>query len=342
MLITASLCVPYIFTFMESIAHSLFRNRKGPSVFDIITIFIIEGIHTFGLCLLVFRVLPSCDVIRALLLMNCVCIVPGICKMIFARNNAGPVGKVIIIFIDFIALVSQVSVFFVVMGTQYTAFIEKANYVPPAPTVDTKSSIDGSDPFSVAESSRLYGDNPNSSEKPTWKGSWEMPFSILFTSIIWWENYVDRDIRLGFIKLPFATYKRHLQSVRSKANIGASLWKIALTITFSVVMLPSKKFDNAFVRFPPSIDDIAPAPGIVPNSGREDFNGFDNMGNMDGDVFAAHKFFKRDVTKPLTNTLSTIISENLMTVPNNVWNPVTTPNLFDFIAVKVSIIIKIV
>lgn len=38
MLITAALCIPYIFIFMESIAHSLFRNRKGPTVVDIITV----------------------------------------------------------------------------------------------------------------------------------------------------------------------------------------------------------------------------------------------------------------------------------------------------------------
>ena len=38
MLITAAMCIPYIFIFMESIAHSLFRNRKGPTVFDIMVV----------------------------------------------------------------------------------------------------------------------------------------------------------------------------------------------------------------------------------------------------------------------------------------------------------------
>lgn len=36
MLITGAICIPYIFIFMEAISHSLFRNRKGPSVFDIL------------------------------------------------------------------------------------------------------------------------------------------------------------------------------------------------------------------------------------------------------------------------------------------------------------------
>ncbi len=38
MLLTAIVCVPYLFTFMESIAHSLFRNRKGPSFTNIIVV----------------------------------------------------------------------------------------------------------------------------------------------------------------------------------------------------------------------------------------------------------------------------------------------------------------
>ena len=38
MLITATMCIPYIFVFMQSIAHSLFRNRKGPSVLDILIV----------------------------------------------------------------------------------------------------------------------------------------------------------------------------------------------------------------------------------------------------------------------------------------------------------------
>lgn len=149
MLITAAMCIPYIFTFMESIAHSLFRNRKGPSIFDIMMVFMIEGVHSFGLCLLVFRVLPSCDVIRAVLLMNCLCIVPGFCKIIFSKNGAGPVGKALIVMVDFLALVAQATVFFVISGTEYTAFIEKSLYVStPAPSAggDAKP-VDIMDPF---------------------------------------------------------------------------------------------------------------------------------------------------------------------------------------------------
>ena len=262
--------------------------------------------------------------------------------MIFSKNSAGPVGKALIVMIDFLALAAQATVFFVIMGTQYTAFIEKALYVT-TPAYNEPKPVDinfGGDPFS--ESQRQTGDLPNggatdfaSREKPTWKGSWEAPFALLFTSISWWENYVDRDIKLGFINMPLASYKRHLQSVRSKANIGASLWKIALTITFSVILLPSKKFDNAFVKIPtyPDLTTMA-TPAGMPSNGEPmvDFGGFDN--NMDR--------MKRDILETSTIPLVSVAMnlEQLLTVPNNAWNNPTTPNLFDFTAVKVIFLIK--
>lgn len=352
----------------------------------------IEGVHSFGLCLLVFRVLPSCDVIRAALLMNCLCIVPGFCKIIFSKNGAGPVGKALIVMVDFLALVAQATVFFVISGTEYTAFIEKSLYVStPAPNTgsDTKP-VDIADPFSgsiftffvtfiiffclnkvsinkflnyiiliyifncefnqfnlISESSRQLGNEPT--EKAVWKGSWEAPFALMFTSIIWWENYVDRDIKFGCINMPLASYKRHLQSVRSKVNIGASLWKIALTISFSLIMLPSKKFENAFVKLPASYIESTSVTTSMPGGaggagGDIDFGGFDNA-DMEAQGSAAallggggHKLNKRDAL--LTTTMTMISNamnlESVLTVPNNAWNAPTTPNLFDFIAVKVS------
>lgn len=170
----------------------------------------------------------------------------------------------------------------------------------------------------------------------------------MFTSIIWWENYVDRDIKFGCINMPLASYKRHLQSVRSKVNIGASLWKIALTISFSLIMLPAKKFENAFVKLPASYIEgsaTTPMPGGAGGSGGGDidFGGFDNA-DMEAQSAAAalvaggdHKLSKRDLlTTTMTMVSNAMNLESLLTVPNNAWNAPTTPNLFDFIAVKVS------
>ena len=261
--------------------------------------------------------------------MNCLCIVPGLCKILFSKNGAGAVGKAMIVFIDFIALVAQCTVFFVITGTEYTAFIQKSMYMTtPAPSNDVHP-VDIDDQF--GDSMRQMAD-----EKPVWKGSWEAPFALIFTSIAWWENYVDRDIKLGCINMPFATYKRHLQSVRSKVNIGASLWKIALTITFSFIMLPAKNFDNAFVKIPQAVSSGAGS--VSPPSGDSnfDFGGIDV--NYDSDALVGHHLKKRNLDQAFMTTTNMIPIamhlESVLTVPNNAWNNPTTPNLFDFIAVK--------
>lgn len=312
MLITAAICIPYIFVFMESIAHSLFRNRKGPSVLDILIVFFLEGIHTFGLSLLVFRVLPSCDVVRAILLMNCLCLIPGILKMVFSKSYTGTVGKALIVMIDFLAVIAQLSVFFVIMGTEYTSFIQKAESTTNTGLPD----ISIGNPFGDSER-LMVGEQP----KPTWKGSWEAPIALLFTSIAWWENYVDRDIKLLCFKIPFASYKRHLQSVRSKANIGASLWKIALTITFSIVMLPSGKFDNAFVNIPQLPD--APIVTMPPV--------FQSEPLSDQRVHIMNKRQADFIASTVPSVLSSVALglESVLTVPNNAFNNPTTPNPYD-------------
>jgi hypothetical protein len=357
MLITAAMCIPYIFIFMESIANSLFRNRKGPSIIDVMIVFLVEGLHSFGLCLLVFRVLPSCDVIRAVLLMNCVCIVPGFCKMIFAKNSAGPVGKILIFLLDLLALICQITVFFVIIGSEYTAFIEKAMYAPSTTTTampvgDTNGGgfpMDDtgvqSDPFADAAGvvKRQISDMPLLDDKPKWKGSWEAPIALLFTSIIWWENYVDRDIKILCFNVPLGSYKRHLQAVRSKVNIGASLWKIVLTITFNFLLLPSKNFENSFVKMPSSVSSPGgslPNGGVPPTPGVIDFGGFDLP--VDQNEQAARRMFKRDAGDDNVLMTSTpqmasyaMQLESLLTVPNNVWITPTTPNLFDFVPSKV-------
>lgn len=221
------------------------------------------------------------------------------------------------------------------MTTQYTAFIEKSMHATTAPSPglnDAKSD----DPFVFAESNRQQSyDVPEPiNEKTTWKGSWELPFALLLTSVTWWENYVDRDIKLGCIKLPLASYKRHLQSVRSKTNIGASLWKIALTITFSVILLPAKRFENAFVQINVPSDILSTT--VPTNFGESviDFGGFDTP------VDSPDALIGQKIKRNLVSTPSMPIAMNLesiLTVPNNAWNVPTTPNLFDFVASKVSL-----
>ncbi|CAF1352654.1 unnamed protein product [Adineta steineri] len=250
LMLVATICVPYVFLFLEALAKSLFRNRRGPVFTDLITIFLLESIHTFGVCLLVFRVLPSCDVIRGLLLMNAVCTIPAFCKLTLSKSNSRPMLRFLTLFIDLAAFVAQCSVYFVVTSTQYTAFLTKplVTTTTPATSMDEPSSFDSLDSINTALSNSIKS-STDTLEQVRLRFGWEAPIALFCVSIVWWENYVDRDIKLGKLNIPLGTYKRHLQSVRSKANIGASIWKIALTVAFSFLLLPREHFDNVFVSF---------------------------------------------------------------------------------------------
>ena len=211
---------------------------------------LLESIHTFGVCLLVFRVLPSCDVIRGLLLMNAVCTIPAFCKLTLSKSNSRPMLRFLTLFIDLAAFAAQCSVYFVVTSTQYSAFLAKplATTTTPSTALDEPSSLDTLDSINTAlsNSTKTATDTMN---QVRMRFGWEAPVALFCVSIVWWENYVDRDIKIGKLNIPLGTYKRHLQSVRSKANIGASIWKIALTVAFSFLLLPRERFDNVFVSF---------------------------------------------------------------------------------------------
>lgn len=68
--------------------------------------------------------------------------------------------------------------------------------------------------------------------------SWEIPLALLFISTNWWENFCDKDIRIGCLYVPVKSYKDTLYRVRTKAYMVASLWKIGLTVGFAFLLVP--------------------------------------------------------------------------------------------------------
>ncbi|CAF0869648.1 unnamed protein product [Didymodactylos carnosus] len=284
-MLVAVVCVPYVFLFLESLAKSLFRNKRGPALIDLLTIFVLESIHTFGLCLLVFRVLPSSDVIRSLLLMNAVCTIPSFCKLTLSKSNTRPVLRCFMLFIDLVAFVAQCSVYFIATSTQYTPFLSKTTTTPSSIDNQQLSDSDSNSFNNYGTGRQTLTSFGQDGEQPRLRFGWEAPVALFCVSIVWWENYVDRDIHLGKLKFPIGTYKRHLQSVRSKANIGASIWKIALTASFSLLLLPQDRFDNVFVSYvttarTSNLDDVSPA--LVSAGTATEFNSFDSQSNIFG------------------------------------------------------------
>lgn len=182
--------------------------------------------------------------------MNAVCTIPAFCKLTLSKSNSRPMLRFLTLFIDLAAFAAQCSVYFIVTSTQYTAFLTKpmATTTTPSTAIHDPSALDPSDPMHAAISTSVKA-AADTLEQVRMRFGWEAPVALFCVSIVWWENYVDRDIKLGKLNIPLGTYKRHLQSVRSKANIGASIWKIALTLAFSFLLLPKDRFENVFVTF---------------------------------------------------------------------------------------------
>ena len=73
-----------------------------------------EASHTFGLCLLTYRILPQFDVVRALLLMCATCQVPALLKLLLTKGQR----SVLTIIVDILAVLMQASLFFLM--TRYS------------------------------------------------------------------------------------------------------------------------------------------------------------------------------------------------------------------------------
>ena len=212
------------------------------------------------------------------------------------------------LFIDLAAFVAQSSVYFIVTSTQYTAYLSKplATTTTVATSLMEPSPLDSLDPMNAAISTAVKS-TTDFVEQAQIRFGWEAPVALLCVSIVWWENYVDRDIKMGKLNIPLGTYKRHLQSVRSKANIGASIWKIALTVAFSFLLLPREKFDNVFVSFTnnPSLENpsVDVSSGVASELNNFDMGAASNQFDMtNGDASIRHK---RQMPSPIddNNTL---------------------------------------
>ena len=215
--------------------------------------------------------------------MNAVCTIPAFCKLTLSKSNARPMLRFLTSFIDLAAFAAQCSVYFIITSTQYTAYLTKplATTTTPSTVIDEPSGLDSLDPMNSPLSNSIKAVT-DTMEQAQIRFGWEAPVALLCVSIVWWENYVDRDIKCGKINIQLGTYKRHLQSVRSKANIGASIWKIALTVAFSFLLLPRERFDNVFVSYVNS-----PGVGMPADAS---FNAAPDLNNFDAGAAPTNQF----------------------------------------------------
>lgn len=79
-------CIPQLGALFRSARMCVFKSWKKPAFSHFLLFFITETIHTIGLAILVFHVLPELDVIKGAMLTNCVCFMPGLLGKTFSVN----------------------------------------------------------------------------------------------------------------------------------------------------------------------------------------------------------------------------------------------------------------
>jgi hypothetical protein len=86
---------------------------------------------------------------------------------------------------------------------------------------------------------------------------WELPISLMLVSLVWWENFIDRDIKCGSYKLVnMKLLKDNIAATRCKTTFISSLWKILVTLLFAYIFHPGIfNFEKVFPSTRDSVDN---------------------------------------------------------------------------------------
>ena len=103
----------------------------------LVQILLVETIHSFGLCLFLFRVLPCLDTVRCLLLMNALCSVPAVMRLFATKRSDDPRRKVTTAILDVLAVLMQLSAYVIALVSMKSECVktnvENADYGRAAP-----------------------------------------------------------------------------------------------------------------------------------------------------------------------------------------------------------------
>jgi chitin synthase len=103
--------VPEIGVFIRSARICFFKTLKVPTKSHFLFVFLMETVHVVGLVLLVFVVLPELDSVKAAMLTNCLCVIPGMFGLLSRTSKEG--RRAVKCLVDLAAIAAQVTGFVV-------------------------------------------------------------------------------------------------------------------------------------------------------------------------------------------------------------------------------------
>lgn len=101
-------CAPCVFTFAKCFWRVCFKKTRNPSARVLLLVLAIETLHTAGMSLFAFYVLPSVDPIRGVMLTFGVGVIPSLLKLFDTQSDNG--RKCYATIADIAALVVQISI----------------------------------------------------------------------------------------------------------------------------------------------------------------------------------------------------------------------------------------
>ena len=192
-----------------------------------------EVLHTFGLCLLVFRALPMFDMMRGLLVLGSIYVIPAMLKAIFEGSD-----KSLTCQRKFISSILNIGVVMIQLASIVGCCIFGISM-----TMEEKLSIQNEAANQTAHAQGTVL-RPPLINQPRWL--WEIPVALICISLSYWENFVDGDLSLFGCTVRFQSWKKYLHHCRPRIYIIASLWKIGWVIGFAKLLQPGFNFNLTY------------------------------------------------------------------------------------------------
>ncbi|XP_052792125.1 chitin synthase chs-2-like [Mya arenaria] len=232
-----SMCFPYGIWFLVYSAKSLFGSTAWPSLPLLTSALLVELLHTLGMCLLVFRVLPLLDMLRALILLASIYTIPAFLKTVFEGRDPN------------ISLSRKCSMFMLNCGAfliQIGSIVLCLMYQIPM-TPDEKLAI----------RNKVLRDNievmvPRPMLREGYFGNYivyELPLALILISLAYWENFVDDDMEICGRVLAFRSWKKHLHHTRGRLYIFVSVWKALWVVAFAILLQPGFNFNLHYTQY---------------------------------------------------------------------------------------------
>ncbi|KAI4504800.1 hypothetical protein M0802_000350 [Mischocyttarus mexicanus] len=103
--------VPEFGALIRSIRICIFKSWKKPPYSHFFLVFLMETFHVVGLALMFLLVLPDIDVVKGVMLTNCVCFIPGLLGLLSRNKNKDESKRFILVLVDLAALTAQATSF---------------------------------------------------------------------------------------------------------------------------------------------------------------------------------------------------------------------------------------